>query len=43
MDFIDIINTPKGIDIGARHITISTCGIIPKIEEFMKNITTKLN
>jgi len=35
MAFIDIINTPKGIDIGARHITISTCGIIPKIEEFM--------
>ncbi len=35
MAFIDIINTPKGIDLGARHITISTCGIIPKIEEFM--------
>lgn len=33
--FIDIINNPKGIDIGSRHITISTCGIIPKIEEFM--------
>ncbi len=34
--FVDIINSGKGIDIGARHITISTCGIIPKIEEFMK-------
>lgn len=35
MDFIDIINNPEGIDIGARHITISTCGIVPKIKEFM--------
>ena len=34
--FIDIINCGKGIDIGSRHITVSTCGIIPKIKEFMK-------
>lgn len=31
--FIDIVNDPKGLAIGARHITISTCGIIPKIIE----------
>ena len=36
MDFIRIINDPKGIAIGARHITVSTCGLIPKIEQFMK-------
>lgn len=36
MHFIDIINHPKGMSIGARHITISTCGVIPKIEDFMK-------
>jgi 23S rRNA (adenine2503-C2)-methyltransferase len=36
MNFVKIINNPKGIDIGSRHITISTCGIIPKIEKFMK-------
>ena len=35
--FIDIINEGKGIDIGARHITVSTCGIIPKINEFKEN------
>ncbi|MEG0994994.1 MAG: 23S rRNA (adenine(2503)-C(2))-methyltransferase RlmN, partial [Bacilli bacterium] len=29
--FISIINHPKGINIGARHITISTCGIVDKI------------
>ncbi len=32
--FIKIINHPKGINIGARHITVSTCGIVPKILEF---------
>lgn len=37
IDFIDIINSGKGIDIGARHITVSTCGIIPKIKKFMDN------
>ena len=36
MDFIKIINDPKGIELGSRHITISTCGIIPKIKEFME-------
>lgn len=30
-----IINNAKGLAIGSRHITVSTCGIIPKIEEFM--------
>ncbi|MGN0967547.1 MAG: 23S rRNA (adenine(2503)-C(2))-methyltransferase RlmN [Candidatus Coprovivens sp.] len=35
MDFIKIINDPKGIAIGARHITVSTCGLIPKIKQFM--------
>ncbi len=33
MDFIKIINDAKGIAIGARHITISTCGLIPKIKK----------
>ncbi len=28
---INIINDPKGLNIGARHISISTCGIVPKI------------
>lgn len=35
MRFIKIINCGKGIDIGSRHITISTCGIIPGIKKFM--------
>ena len=32
--FFEIINHPKGLAIGARHITVSTCGIVPKILEF---------
>ena len=32
--FLKIINHPKGLAIGARHITVSTCGIVPKIKEF---------
>ena len=39
MKFIKIVNDSKGIDIGARHITISTCGIVPKIKEFTKENT----
>jgi 23S rRNA (adenine2503-C2)-methyltransferase len=37
MRFIKIINDEKGINIGSRHITVSTCGIIPKIKEFSEN------
>lgn len=36
VDFIKIINDPKGLAIGARHITVSTCGVVPKILEFSK-------
>jgi len=34
LKFIEIVNNPKGINIGARHITISTCGLVPKIDIF---------
>lgn len=32
--FIKIINSDLGLAIGSRHITVSTCGIVPKIKEF---------
>ena len=38
VNFIKIINSNKGLDIGIRHITVSTCGIIPKIKEFSKDL-----
>ncbi|MGL4973352.1 MAG: 23S rRNA (adenine(2503)-C(2))-methyltransferase RlmN [Culicoidibacterales bacterium] len=34
MDFLHIVNHPKGLAIGARHITVSTSGIVPKIRQF---------
>ena len=34
--FIEIINNPKGLELGSRHITVSTCGLVPKIKEFTK-------
>ena len=32
--FIDIINDSFGLEIGARHITVSTSGIVPMINRF---------
>lgn len=34
MNFIRIINHPKALAIGARHITVSTCGLVPRIRQF---------
>lgn len=34
MNFVKIITSPKGIDLGKRHITISTSGLIPGIKKF---------
>ncbi|MEH7110876.1 23S rRNA (adenine(2503)-C(2))-methyltransferase RlmN [Neobacillus niacini] len=34
MSFLKIINHDKGLNIGARHITVSTSGIVPKIYQF---------
>ncbi|OXS78505.1 23S rRNA (adenine(2503)-C(2))-methyltransferase RlmN [Domibacillus enclensis] len=34
MSFLHIINHEKGLNIGARHITVSTSGIVPKIYKF---------
>ena len=31
--FIELVNSPKGLNIGQRHITLSTCGLVPKIYE----------
>lgn len=32
--FIKNITDPEGVNLGHRHITVSTCGIVPKIREF---------
>lgn len=36
VSFISKANNPDGPNIGARHITVSTCGLIPKIKAFTK-------
>jgi len=37
MNFIRIITSNKGIDMGSRHITVSTCGVVPGIIKFMND------
>ena len=32
--FIDVVINPKMINVGQRHLTISTCGLVPKIYDF---------
>lgn len=32
--FLKIVNADYGLNIGQRHITLSTCGIVPKIIDF---------
>ena len=34
--FLRIVNLPEGINIGYRHISLSTCGVVPKIYELSK-------
>jgi 23S rRNA (adenine2503-C2)-methyltransferase len=36
LDFLNIINSDKGLGIGMRHITLSTCGLVDKIYELME-------
>lgn len=37
MNFLHIMNDPKGLAIGARHMTVSTSGLVPKIKKFATN------
>lgn len=39
---IMIMNDPKGMNVGARRITVSTCGIIPAIEK-LKSLGLQIN
>lgn len=31
MTFLELVNSAEGLNIGMRHISLSTCGIVPKI------------
>jgi len=36
LKFLKIVNDPDGINIGYRHISLSTCGLVPGIDELAK-------
>ena len=36
MRFLELINDPDGMNISMRHISLSTCGLVPKIRELAK-------
>ena len=33
MRFLELVNHPDGMNISMRHISLSTCGLVPKIDE----------
>ncbi len=33
MRFLELVNSPEGLNIGMRHISLSTCGLVDKIEQ----------
>ncbi len=44
MRFLEIISSPEGVNIGMRHISLSTCGLVPKIDQLAeKNLQLTLS
>lgn len=35
--FLKLVNSPEGLGIGMRNITVSTCGLVPKIKMFARD------
>ena len=36
MRFLELVNSEEGMNISMRHISLSTCGLVPKIDELAK-------
>ena len=36
LKFLRLVNAPEGLNIGYRHISLSTCGLVPKIYDLQK-------
>ena len=34
MRFLELVNSPEGMNISMRHISLSTCGLVPKMYQF---------
>ena len=44
MRFLELINSPEGMNISMRHISLSTCGLVPKIRQLAeKNLQLTLS
>lgn len=37
MRFLELVNHPKGMNIGMRHISLSTCGLVEKIDKLAEH------
>ena len=35
--FLKLVNSPEGLGVGMRNITVSTCGVVPKIKMFARD------
>lgn len=35
--FLELVNSPEGMNISMRHISLSTCGLVPKIDELAEH------
>lgn len=33
LDFLNLVNSPGGLNMSLRHVTLSTCGLVPRIRE----------
>lgn len=36
MRFLELVNSPDGMNVSMRHISLSTCGLVPRIDELAK-------
>lgn len=36
MRFLELVNSPEGMNISMRHISLSTCGLVPMIDELAR-------
>lgn len=36
MDFLEILSSPQGQNLSLRHVSLSTCGLVPEIRRLME-------
>ncbi|MBC8547541.1 23S rRNA (adenine(2503)-C(2))-methyltransferase RlmN [Clostridiaceae bacterium NSJ-31] len=39
MDFLEILSSPRGMNLSLRHVSLSTCGLVPRIYDLMERKT----